>query len=384
MILTRKQEEGLRIAVERYKNNELYTCIAGYAGTGKTTLVRFIIDALGIQDEDVCYISYTGKATLVLKEKGCLNAKTAHKLLYMSRPRKDGTFIHVPRRTLEDYYEIIVVDEISMLPKEMWELLLSHRIHVLALGDPAQLPPIGEDNGVLSHPHIFLDEVVRQAKESEIIRLSMDIREGKPLTLMKGNEVRVVPKSEICSGLLTWADQIIAAKNLTKHKINAQVRDILEYPANELVNGDKVICLKNNWDLVSSCDEPLVNGLIGTVSKVEKLKDRFINFKYRFDLQPDSIYDEDYFINIIADEKMFRTGEPTINKDNFRYIPKVVSQNLNLFDFAYCITCWKAQGSEYNKVLLMTEKDFPRDKETYTKYLYTGITRAKQKLIVVK
>lgn len=46
MILTRKQEEGLKIALERYKNNEKYTVISGYAGTGKSTLVRFIINAL--------------------------------------------------------------------------------------------------------------------------------------------------------------------------------------------------------------------------------------------------------------------------------------------------------------------------------------------------
>jgi exodeoxyribonuclease-5 len=81
-----------------------------------------------------------------------------------------------------DYpYKLIVVDEISMLPKEIWDLLISHRIHVIALGDPGQLPPIGESNGVLDKPHIFLDEIMRQAQESEIIRLTMDIRAGKPL-----------------------------------------------------------------------------------------------------------------------------------------------------------------------------------------------------------
>ena len=87
MILTAKQEEGLRIAVERYKAHEPWTCIAGYAGTGKSTLIKFIIAALGVDPEkDVCYVAFTGKAATVLKQKGCTNAITAHKLLYRARP----------------------------------------------------------------------------------------------------------------------------------------------------------------------------------------------------------------------------------------------------------------------------------------------------------
>lgn len=206
MILTNKQEEGLKIAVARYKNKEPYTCISGYAGTGKSTLVKFIVSALDIDPDFVCYVAFTGKASLILKEKGCPNAMTAHKLLYQSYPRNDGTFWHKPKRPLDKAYKLIVVDEVSMLPKDMWELLLTHNIHVIALGDPGQLPPIGDDNGVLAAPHIFLDEIVRQAQESEIIRLTMDIREGKPLELYKGKEVQVIDKKDFEDGIYLWAD----------------------------------------------------------------------------------------------------------------------------------------------------------------------------------
>ena len=76
MELTRKQEEGLKIAIERYNRNEKYTVISGYAGTGKSTLVKFIIAALGVEpEEDVVYTSYTGKATQVLQSKGNKNVK---------------------------------------------------------------------------------------------------------------------------------------------------------------------------------------------------------------------------------------------------------------------------------------------------------------------
>ena len=191
----------------------MYRWLRLKAGTGKSTLVKYIVAALDIDECDVCYVAFTGKASLVLKEKGCPNAMTAHRLLYKSFPRRDGTFAHVPKYPLDRDYKLVVVDEISMLPKAIWDLLLSHHIHVIALGDPGQLPPIGESNKVLDKPHVFLDEIMRQAQESEIIRLTMQIREGKPLVPFIGNEVQVLTKNDVVSGLYTWADQIIAAKN---------------------------------------------------------------------------------------------------------------------------------------------------------------------------
>lgn len=206
MILTTKQEQGLKIAIERYRNNEPYTCIAGFAGTGKTTLIRFIVLALDLNPEDVAYCAYTGKAAMVLKSKGNNGAMTTHRLLYDTKIKKDGTFFHIPKTSLPSNIKLVVVDEVSMVPNIIWELLLSHKIHVIACGDPFQLPPIGDDNGVLLHPHIFLDEVTRQAKESEILRLSMDIREGKRIQPYRGTEINIVNKSEECLGMYSWAD----------------------------------------------------------------------------------------------------------------------------------------------------------------------------------
>ena len=100
MVLTNKQQQGLKIAVARFNDREPWTCIAGYAGTGKSTLVKFIIAALNIDPEDVCYIAFTGKAATVLQQKGCPNAVTAHKLLYRSKQMPNGKYIHVPRETL--------------------------------------------------------------------------------------------------------------------------------------------------------------------------------------------------------------------------------------------------------------------------------------------
>ena len=109
MELTVAQQKGLKIALERHKNNEKYTTIAGYAGTGKSTLVKFIINALQVDPTKVAYATFTGKAAEVLRKKGNPNAMTLHRLLYDSIPKSSGGFIRVPKKTLD--YTIIVVDE---------------------------------------------------------------------------------------------------------------------------------------------------------------------------------------------------------------------------------------------------------------------------------
>lgn len=137
IILTEKQKEAVELCVARYKAHKAYTCIAGLAGTGKTTAVKFIIKALGLTDAEVSYIAFTGKASLVLRERGCPNAMTAHKLLYKAFRNKDGTYSYIPKDELDGPYKVIVVDEVSMLDEAIWKLLLSHHVHVIALGDPA-------------------------------------------------------------------------------------------------------------------------------------------------------------------------------------------------------------------------------------------------------
>ena len=217
MVLTQKQENGLKIALERYRLGEKYTCISGYAGTGKSTLIKFIIAAMNLKEDEVRYVAYTGKAANVLKNKGCHGATTAHKLLYYARLMPNGKYLFKPKtkgEMMAEGIKVVVVDEISMLPKSIWDLLCSHNFYILACGDPEQLPPVpdgsGEDpnNHILDEPHIFLDEIMRQAQESEIIRLSMHIREGKPLlTFPAANEqVMIIRRPELTVPMLTWAD----------------------------------------------------------------------------------------------------------------------------------------------------------------------------------
>ena len=387
--------QGLQVAVQRYKDKEPYTVIAGYAGSGKSTLIKFIIAALDVNEKDVAYVAFTGKAAQVLKQKGCQNATTAHKLLYKATQMPSGGYSFVAKKTLDSKYKIIVVDEVSMLPKTMWDLLLKHKVYILATGDPGQLPPINknEDNGVLEKPHVFLDEIMRQAQESEIIRLSMHIRDGLPLATFKDYEkkqLQIISKNELVTGMYDWADQIICATNKKRNELNTAIRTLRGYGP-EPTEDDKVISLNNHWDFLCSDNiSPLTNGSIGTIEWSQKQQmyvPGYIYDKKRLDVLYTNIKTEDgsEFLSVPIDYLALTTGTKTLTPQQEYQMSKnkrCVSPPYE-FAYGYAITGHKAQGSEWGKVLAF-EEYFPTDREDHQRWLYTTITRASDKLVVVK
>ena len=392
MELTVKQQQGLDIAIQRHRAGEKYTVISGYAGTGKSTLVRFIIEALDVEEDKVCYAAFTGKAAEVLRKKGNKNVCTLHRLLYDHIPRPAGGFFRKPKPQLD--YTVIVVDEISMAPKTLMDLLLSHKVYVICLGDPFQLPPIDkdEDNHLLDHPHIFLDEIMRQEAESEIIQLTMKIREQKPIDYMDGKEVKVINKDDLNTGMLLWADQVLTATNAKRIAINNQMRALLG-KSPEPEEGDKVICLRNYWDDLSINGDPLVNGTIGTLRNAFQTWreiPRWIRSDiHKFDiLQADFIIDNnDIYENVEMDRKMILTGEKCcdwrLSYQLGKLKPKYGEIVPKEFAYGYAITCHKAQGSEWDKVLVL-EESFPFAKEEHARWLYTACTRASEKLVLLR
>ena len=197
MQLTDIQYKGLLTIKDKFLSGARKAVISGYAGTGKSTLVKFIIEELPGIDPliDVCYAAYTGKACQVLKDKGNPNVSTLHRLLFESIPKPDGTFFR--KRKTEIGYKIVVIDEASMVPNNFVQILSEYPIFTIWLGDPFQLPPVEKDsaNDLLDHPDVMLTQIMRQEAESDIIRLSMDIREGRPLEFFHGSDAIVLPIS---------------------------------------------------------------------------------------------------------------------------------------------------------------------------------------------
>lgn len=392
MILTNEQEHALKIILQKYKNHEKYVTICGYAGVGKSTLVKFAIEALDVDQDRVTYACYTGKAAEVLRQKGNKNAMTLHKLLYDSIPRPGGGFFRKPKVSLD--YDIVVVDEISLAPKSMIDMLLKHNVFCIFIGDNFQLPQIDktEAHDYLEHPDIFLSTIMRQAAESEIIQLTMKIREGKDIPPMQGNEVIVIPRKELVTGHLTWADSIITATNATRLGINQQMRGLLGYEG-ALCEGEKVLCKRNYWEDCNDEGDALVNGTIG---KVENCFESFVRIpsyikNNRHDLPtimcniiPDGGSE---FMGVNIDKDFLLTEQPCVDWRVAYQVGRLRNKIGDILPrqvtYGYALTCHASQGSEWDKVLVI-EESFPFVKEEHKRWLYTAATRAAEKLVLVR
>ncbi len=392
MELTQTQQKGLDLVLKKHKNNEKYAVISGYAGTGKTTLVKFIISALDVSEDKVAYATYTGKAAEVLRKKGNKNAQTLHRLLYDSFPKQGGGFVRVPKKALG--YSIVVVDECSMVPKSMIDMLLRHKIFVIFLGDPFQLPMIDkkEAHTLLDKPDVFLEEIMRQEAESEIIQLTMKIRNGETIDFMEGNEVIIDSAKNMVTGHLTWADTILCATNATRHSINKQVRDLFGYK-DILQSGEKIIVKRNYWEDCNEDGDALVNGTIGIIQdpfeSFVTIPGYIKNDRHRIpiimaDFTPDGgkpfgviDFDKDFVLNetpCVDWRVAYQLGK--LKNRIGDILPKQAT-------YGYALTCHAAQGSEWDKVLVI-EENFPFDKKEHARWLYTACTRASEKLVLLR
>ena len=392
MELTVAQQKGLKIALKRYADGERYTTIAGYAGTGKSTLVKFIIEALNVEPSKVAYAAFTGKAAEVLRKKGNANAMTLHRLLYDSIPKPGGGFIRKPKLQLD--YNVIVVDEVSMVPKSMIDMLLHHKVYIIFLGDPFQLPQIdkNETHTLLNNPHIFLDEVMRQAAESEIIQLTMKIRNGEQINFMNGKEVIIAPRASLVTGHLTWADIIICATNKTRHNMNRQKRELLGY-SGVLEENESLLIKCNYWEVCNKNGDALVNGSIGTIKNVFESFRRIPSY-VKSDIRDmptivgEFISDDGIsFGNIEFDKNFLLKEEPCIDWRTSYQLGKLKNKIGDIIPkqatYGYAITGHCSQGSQWDKVLVI-EESFPFDKVEHARWLYTCCTRPTSRLVLIR
>ena len=383
MSLTKKQEEGLKIARQRYNLKERYTTIAGLAGSGKTYLSHMLLDALGIKEGEYLVGAYTGKAALRLQENGFPQAKTLHKLFYKSvKIQGSDDFIHIPlEKSLFSPFKLIIIDEVSMVPDSMLRVIANTGLHVINIGDPEQLPPIGTDNGMLASPHIFLDEIVRQAEGNSIIRLAHAIRNREPIEPFSDENVQMFPREELNTGMLLWADQILCGKNATRHELNRTVREELGHTGNMPVVGDKIILTRNNWEFVNTDGNPIINGLIGNLTRVsEPIRDPRGNIINQASVYGYMSFLPDFntaeFRNVKFDALPFLTGETSyIFDQNAKAADKI-----NAVDFGFAITTHKSQGSEYSKGLGIEER---MRGTNHHRLIYTMVTRFKDKCVLI-
>jgi len=377
--------------------NEQILKIAGFAGTGKTYLSSMISAELA--DNKIAYCAYTGKAALVMQQRG-MPATTIHKLIYETSPietrHEDDNgkvFYKVTYKThlkekLDPKSSIIMVDEVSMLDTKILTDLLSFEIPIIAVGDPFQLPPVqGKESELLINPDVMLEEIMRQDEGSPIAYLAEKIRKGRPL---KEDEsypdcIWQMPKTDLFSNLeiFNWANQFIAAKNVTVNTINHQARQHFGFISDLPVVSDEMICRRNSWDTVltdGKLPTALVNGLIGHVTNVEKLETT-IKLPWK----------SDDFTKTVNQLNLRPTFEDTAEFTELTYNPLALWENDQqrrnalkgiILQYAYCITCHASQGREWDNVVLYDDS-WPdkNDPTQQARWRYTGVTRAAKKLI---
>lgn len=350
--------------------------VFGYAGTGKTTMAKEIATAVS---GDVLFMTFTGKAALVLRKKGCEGASTIHSAIY--KPQEDPytghtEFIRNPDSPVA-HAALVIVDEVSMVGEDIGRDLLMYGTKILVLGDPFQLPPIkGEGFFTGQDPDVLLTEIHRQAADNPIIRMSMDIREGRGLALGQYGDSLVTKRSEMDKDALREmvlaADQLLCGRNITRQTFNRRVRELRGIAGSPEAwmptIGDRLVCLKNNGM------KGLLNGGLWSVEKVEVIREKFA-LRNRFAMRVASLDDPKSIIPVDV-ETPFAFFQGLEKELDWRDRKKV-----DEFCHGYALTVHKSQGSQWDNVLLFDESHVFR--ETGPQHLYTAVTRAAEKITVV-
>tara|TARA_Y100000310_G_scaffold344774_1_gene459392 strand:- start:620 stop:1921 length:1302 start_codon:yes stop_codon:yes gene_type:complete len=365
----------------------------GYAGTGKTTTIRAIIQALNIGGS-VGFAAFTGKAALVMKKQG-LPARTIHSLIYKvvepnkklcadlyQKVHKEGrkdlqtelekaqkvSFVFNRESEVRDL-DLLVLDECSMVNDEMLNDLLRFRVPIMVLGDPGQLPPI-EGTGALirDEPDVILAEIHRQAGDSPIINFATRARSGIaiPRVLDGAAQCYELPvMSDIVPVIEKYNPQVLCGKNATRRKLNQFLR-----PGEGMfpVKGEKLICLRND-----SANE-LFNGMFAEVVEVGEIFDAAIELTIQTELDGASPQ------KVRALSAHFEAYDRPKALEEVKWWQRTDTQE---FDFGYAITVHKAQGSQWNNVLLVDDKFYVWDKPMRKRWLYTAITRAAENLTLI-
>lgn len=354
------QQQAIQFAL----NNKL-SVINGGAGTGKTTIIKIIAEALKkYTKHDLKLCAFAGKASARLKEATDLTTSTIHSMLGFN-----GVGFQVA--SLRDC--VVVIDEASMVDAQLMSEIISRQPEkIILVGDQAQLPPVGA--GQPFHDLLQIKpELIRTLKNcyrntEAVFKAATAIRQGEmPLpedesesekwTMTHVTEASAI-QNYICNIVKQRhinfdTDIILCGRNGELDKetdlyapgtvrgLNQAIKAIINPSPEKLAEGDRVINTKNN------SEKNIWNGTTGEISKI----DMSGNVYFELDLP-------------------FKQGEEIVS--NVR-LTKGEAKNLEL---AYAMTVHKSQGSQYSTVIMVGSG---RDKWVLTRPLvYTGVTRTKK------
>jgi exodeoxyribonuclease-5 len=370
----------------------------GVAGVGKTTLLKVFGHEVG----GMAIIAPTGKAAVRVTEATGLPASTIHRYIYA--PHEDPftgevTFRRKPRDEVKRPESgLIVVEESSMLNAETWQdiydVAVDNECHVLCVGDPFQLPPVevqdgAEPFGVLLPNFKFdmdttLTEVTRQALESPIIRASMALRAGKIVdAVMDLPRVLGAQLLEHHVDTLAKDGVVICHRNKSRHELNRRIREHLKRPEKTLDDGEPLLVLRNNYQLMR---------FNGEVMRFDSWVKRPGNQREIYDPHKKTQDQAAFGLGLVEGEKAVLVPKAINGKlDHMGYgAMQAVAEDLFGSEysylhcgFGYTLTAHKSQGSEWKHVLVVVERSVQPYTKDGQRWLYTAVTRAREHVSLV-
>ena len=419
--------------------------LKGYAGTGKTSLIKTLVKTLPAYKRKTVLLAPTGRAAKVITAYSNKVASTIHRHIYNPKRDKRGgmVFSLKPNKATNIIY---IVDEASMIQDLYSEGGMSNGLlndlieyvrsgvncKIIMVGDIAQLPPVGTDESPALDAEylgfhyrkecieVEMKEVMRQNEGSEILNNATLIRQQQLTEVFKipqiqtGNDVvRLLEGYEIEDALQSSFQDvgregtaIIVRSNKRANLYNQQIRRRILWQEDEISTGDFLMVVKNNYFWLPDGTKAgfIANGDVIELLEIYEYKDlynfRFAKVKVRMvDYDNIAPFETVLFLDVLdmpapslsweESGKLYQTILEDYQDIPQKYKQHQKVQNNPYFNalqvkFAYAVTCHKAQGGQWENVFV--EQPWLPNGEVdmdYLRWLYTALTRASQKVFLM-
>lgn len=429
-----------------YQNETRVFLLSGYAGTGKTTAIAALSNVLPKMNFRILLMAPTGRAAKVMENYSGRSATTIHRIIYNTQVLTNGeTVFKLARNSFKN--AIFIIDEASMVGnKKDGESSFSQgggllddlidfifdgdNCKLILVGDPAQLPPVHELKSValdenyikakyrLRTKSVFFEEIMRQNDDSIIINNATDIRyridtnSYLPLFNDFNSDFSPIPSNELTETLDDCYSRygkeeviLLTPTNKRANLFNKQIRTQIFRREEEYSSGDLIMVVRNNFfwgDEVPGMNF-IANGEIGEITAVLAMEEKYgfpfmkalIHFPYSKSKEVEAIvnlqtvYAESASMSFEDSNNLYQQVAAEyshIPNKNLRQLKIKANPYLNALQikFAYSITGHKSQGGQWAAVFI-DQGWLPEERinASYLRWLYTAVTRAKEKVYLV-